>query len=526
MEQMEAAAAADTGSVRIVSRRMVRPSSSKGDSPSPPPEDIHLTPWDLRLLTIDYIQFGILLPKPPTGGDRLVDGLASSLARALERYYHFAGRLATNEHGEDATVTISLRCTNEGAELVHASAPGVAVTDIIGSVYIPSSVVWAFFPLNGVLGVDAAIKPLPVLAVQVTELADGVFVGMSLNHGVADGTVFWEFFNTWSEISRGDNKDMISRPAPVHQRWFVGTNPVPIPLPLSKLQHAIQRFELPLVQEAFFTFSAASIKKLKARANEEMAGGAAATISSLQALLAHLWRAVCRARRLLPEQETSYTLIFGCRGRVDGILPGYVGNAVLPRKTRCVAGDILDKGLGWTAWQLNRAVDLFDEASVREFLDRWPREPTFAFVGNVSAGGTGLTTGGSPRFDMFGNDFGWGKPVAVRSGGGFKTDGNADVFEGPEKGGSMSLELCLVPDVLGRLVADDEFMDAVSVPRQLNQVINTPKLMWTGMSLMNGRDLLPWKLTECVLTRQRLEPRRRRPCPPPEPQSCPCIARV
>jgi hypothetical protein len=28
----------------------------------------------------------------------------------------------------------------------------------------------------------------------------------------------------------------------------------------------------------------------------------------------------------------------------------------------------------------------------------------------------------------------------------------------------MSLELCIAPDVLERLVADEEFMDAVSLP--------------------------------------------------------------
>ena len=37
-----------------------------------------------------------------------------------------------------------------------------------------------------------------------------------------------------------------------------------------------------------------------------------------------------------------------------------------------------------------------------------------------------------------------------------KTDGKAAVFEGPERGGGMS------PEVMERLVADEEFMDSVS----------------------------------------------------------------
>ena len=463
MSSKEQIGAGGADPVRIISRRMIKPPSDSEEAPV----NIHLTPWDLRLLTIEYVQMGVLLPAPPVGGERLVQALASSLARVLDRYYHFAGRLAVDEERGDGTVTVRLRCTGEGAELVHAAAPGVAVQDIVGSVYGPSKVTWEFFPMNGVSNAEAAIQSLPVLSAQLTELADGVFVAVSMNHSVGDGTSFWEFFNAWSEIHRavgyGGTNGFLTASAPVHGRWFPETCPVPVPLPFSKLQHILQRFDLPPVREGFFTFSAASVKKLKARANDEMAGIATAPISSLQSLLAHLWRAVCRARRLKPGQETFYAVIVGGRGRVSGIPPGYVGSAILPGRAVCAAGDILDKGLGWTAWQLNRAVASLDEAALREHLDRWVREPTFSYT-SLSAGSAGIETGGSPRFDVYGNDFGWGRPVGVRTGLGDKTDGEATVFEGPDRGGSMSLEVCLSPDALERLVADDEFMDAVTVP--------------------------------------------------------------
>ncbi|KAL6642450.1 hypothetical protein ACP70R_020631 [Stipagrostis hirtigluma subsp. patula] len=428
--------------VRIMSRRMVQPWLPPPTVPGNRPlkeeaEEMHLTPWDLRLMTIDYIQKGILLPKPPApaAGDQLVDALASSFARALGRFYPFTGRLAAQERG-DGTTTVSLRCTGEGAELVHATAPGVAVADIVTSLYTPP-VVWSLYALNQVIGADATVESLPVLSAQVTELADGVFIGVSMNHAVGDGTTFWHFLNTWSEINRrggtsDDDLNELSTPAPVLQRWFVETSPVPIPMPFTKLQHVVRRFELPAVDECFFPFSAASVKRLKARANDEM--------------------------------DTFYHVSVGCRGRVNGIPAGYVGNAVVGSAAKATAGEVERNGLGWTAWLLNRAVASFDEARARDFLDRWVREPKFVYLGNLlSSGGAALLTGSSPRFDVFGNDFGWGKPVAVRCGSANKLDGKATVFEGPEKGGSISLGVCLAPDALARLVADEEFMNAVNV---------------------------------------------------------------
>ncbi|CAM0913733.1 unnamed protein product [Alopecurus aequalis] len=449
--------------VRIVSRRMVQLPSEEAVV------DIHLKPCDLRLITIDYIQKGILLPKPPARYG-IVDTLAFSFARALGgRFYPLAGRLVVEDHAGD-TITVVLRCTGEGAELVHAVAPGVTVEDIVASVYTPS-VVRDFYPFNHVLGADAAIKSLPVLAVQITELVDGIFIGLSMNHCVGDGTTFWAFFNAWSEISRGgdhsDDLHEMSKPGKVlqHQKWFFdNASPVPIHMPFSKLQHVVRRFERPAVEECVFTFSAASIRKLKDRANNEMAGAANVTISSFQALLAHLWRAVSRARRLPPGQETSYSMFIGCRGRVNRMPEGYLGNAVVLGKATSTVGEILDKGLGWTAWKLNCLVVSFDEAAMEECLDRCIRVPDFEYIGWLSSGGAALMTGSSPRFDVFGNDFGWGKPLAVRSGPGDKMDGKATVFEGPEQGGSMSLEVCIAPDVMNRLAADLEFMETVSIP--------------------------------------------------------------
>ncbi|KAF8668449.1 hypothetical protein HU200_052265 [Digitaria exilis] len=464
---------ATRGRVHVISRRMVRPSTPPPAAKGDEVEVINLTPLDLRLIRTDYLQKGILLPNPPViagGATALVDAMEASFARALARFYPFAGRLAADERG-DGTVTVSLRCTGEGAEFVHAVAPGIAAGDIVSSIYTPAFVRYelhSFDPAHG--GEVAADEGLPLVSVQVTELADGVFVGITLNHSVGDGTALWHFLNTWSKIHRlgvGDDDDGdLSTPPPVLRRWFEATWPVPIPLPFAKLEDIARQVEQTVVKECFLTFSGESVMNLTSRANNEITGMATATITSLQATMAHLWRAVCRARRLPRQQVTSYTVVIDCRGHVEGMPRGYVGNAEAFGKAEATAGEVEEKGLGWTAWQLSRAMASFDEASFREEVDTWVRRPEFLFITSLTFAGTAVATGSSSWREVFGNnDFGWGMAVAVRSGAGNKTDGKAAVFEEPpELGGGMAVELCLATGVLERLVADEEFMDAVSLP--------------------------------------------------------------
>uniref|UniRef100_A0ACD6AD33 Uncharacterized protein n=1 Tax=Avena sativa TaxID=4498 RepID=A0ACD6AD33_AVESA len=395
------------GDVRIVSRRLVRPEPA-ATSNSGPPEIIHLTPWDLQVITVDHIQKGILLPNPPTttGGQghaaaHVVERLASSFGRALARFYPFAGRLVVNDcDGGNKGLAVSLRCSGEGARRVRPRrGPRRHRRGRHQPTLIPR-LVWSFFPLDRQLGVDAIAGSLPLLAAQVTELADGVFVAMSLNHAVADGTTFWRLFNTWSEISRrGVDADKVSSPLPVHQRFFLEGCPVPIPLPFGNVEDIVcQRLPYPPVEECFLNFSAESVKELKAKANAELSGTTTtATISSLQALLAHVWRGACRARRLAPDQDTMYTVLVGCRGRVAGLPTAYAGNAVGNAAAKSTAGEILNRGLGWAALLLNRAVASFDEASARDKLASWHGEPSFsrmsAFLANAHAY---LATGSSP----------------------------------------------------------------------------------------------------------------------------------
>ncbi|KAJ0794936.1 putative transferase [Helianthus annuus] len=65
--------------------------------------------------------------------------------------------------------------------------------------------------------------------------------------------------------------------------------------------------------------------------------------------------------------------------------------------------------------------------------------------------------GSSPRFDMYGNEFGLGKALAVLSGYGNKFEGKVTSYPGREGRGSIDLEVCLLPEHMAAFESDEEF---------------------------------------------------------------------
>ncbi|KAL4182183.1 hypothetical protein AMTRI_Chr12g274650 [Amborella trichopoda] len=68
--------------------------------------------------------------------------------------------------------------------------------------------------------------------------------------------------------------------------------------------------------------------------------------------------------------------------------------------------------------------------------------------------------GSSPRFPMYQNNFGWGRPLADRS-------GNANKYDG---GGSIDVALSLTPKNMTALESDLEFLEAITGLGKLDQI--------------------------------------------------------
>ncbi|KAL4199852.1 hypothetical protein AMTRI_Chr03g53360 [Amborella trichopoda] len=398
-----------------------------------PVERYDLTPWDLAMLSVHYIQKGVLLGQAPTSLSSVLDGLKVSLADCLAHFVPLAGRLATHTDG-----SIYIHCNAAGAAFIHAKATHLTVDDIVASPYVTDDVK-SFFALDGVIGHDG--HKLPLLAVQqVTELSDGLFIGCSMNHAVGVGSSFWHFFNSWAEISRGDGNSLkISRP-PVLEPWFLRDRHIAMHLS----EDTLERYSPPPLPERFFHFSTRSIALLKHKANMHIDEDGSSKISSLQSLTALMWRAVTRAHGLPTTQTTKCGLAVGNRSRLSPPLsPDYFGNSI-----QGIVASATQATLGHT------------NVSVRAHLEAWmkaPRQNHFSDFDPFS-----IMFGGSPRFSMYQNDFGWGTPLVVRSGNANKFDGRIYAYQGREREGSIDIELCLAPQSMTALESDQEFLEAVT----------------------------------------------------------------
>nr|POF08682.1 putative acetyltransferase [Quercus suber] len=96
---------------------------------------------------------------------------------------------------------------------------------------------------------------------------------------------------------------------------------------------------------------------------------------------------------------------------------------------------------------------------VKKYIEDWVKAPKISTIGEVTS--NALITRSSPRFNVYGNDFGWGRPITVRSGLGNKSDGRLTVFPGAEEG-SIYFEACLSFETLQTMADDEEIMEALA----------------------------------------------------------------
>jgi hypothetical protein len=258
----------ETTSSSISSRsgHVIKPEHAVEEAKRP----FYLITWDLAMLSAHYIQKGLLFTKPSAADeqegfiDTLLNRLKLSLSTALVHFYPLSGRLVTKTNESPPSCLIYVDYDNSpGAKFIQA-ALDMTISEILSPIDVPL-VVQSFFDHDRALNYDG--HTMPLLSIQITKLIDGIFVGCSKNHCIVDGTSYWHFFNSWSEIFQAEGNDISLAHPPIHKRWFPdGCGPI-INLPFTHQDEIISRFEAPALRERVFHFSSESIAKLKVEEN-------------------------------------------------------------------------------------------------------------------------------------------------------------------------------------------------------------------------------------------------------------------
>lgn len=259
----------------------------------------------------------------------------------------------------------------------------------------------------------------------------------------------------WAELCRGSSAVSLE---PFHDRALARSARVKLTLPESAAAHekADPAGASKPLREKIFTFSEKAVEKLKAEANAGLPDGAK-PLSTFQSLGDHVWRAVCRARRLKPEDITVFAIFIDCRKRIDPPMPeSYFGNMVQAIFNATAAGLLLASPPGYGANLLQQVIDAHDAKAIDGRLKEYEAAPKMFYFRD--AGINCVAVGSSPRFPVYDVDFGFGKPERVRSGSNNRFDGMVYLYAGRDGGRSIDAEISLDGDAMENLEKDEEFL--------------------------------------------------------------------
>ncbi|KAL1163731.1 hypothetical protein V6Z11_A06G021300 [Gossypium hirsutum] len=152
----------DSSTVRIISECSVTPQHVSEESKQP----FYLSTWDLVMLSVHYIQKGLLFTKPAPGDyceQNLINNVLVRLKRSLSiapvHLYPLAGRFATKIEQNPKSHFVCVDCNNSpGAKLIHAAAD-MSVSDIVSPTYVPL-VVQSFFDHDRAINYKGHTRPL------------------------------------------------------------------------------------------------------------------------------------------------------------------------------------------------------------------------------------------------------------------------------------------------------------------------------------------------------------------------------
>ncbi|KAF2300718.1 hypothetical protein GH714_015319 [Hevea brasiliensis] len=343
--------------VRIESTRTVKP-IYEGNCPPPTSHCIPLSVFDK--VTYNTHIAVIYAYRPPTPMNATIE---LGLQRALSEYREWAGRLGEDEKGDPV-----IFLNDKGVKLVEASV------DCKLDQLMPLK------PSPVLLSLHPSLKDVEELVqVQLTRFSCGsLVVGFTAHHLVADGHSTSNFLVSWGKASRG--LDM--NPLPLCDRTiFSPRKPNHFEFEHRGVEFKSKKLvkDFPniyidnfvddiIVHKVHFTLE--FLSKLKARASPPSNNLQNKTYSTFESLVAHLWRAITKARGLGGFEKTHVRISVNGRMRMNPRVPNeYFGNLVLWAFPSARVKDLLREPLPYAAKLIHEAIAKVNNSYFKSFID-------------------------------------------------------------------------------------------------------------------------------------------------------------
>ncbi|QCE12673.1 shikimate O-hydroxycinnamoyltransferase [Vigna unguiculata] len=406
--------------MKVVHVFNVAPTSESKEVPTQ--TTLPLTFFDILWLRLPPVQriFFYHFPHPThLFFDTLLPKLKRSLSLALAHFFPLAGHLTWPLHSQNPIITYK---TGDTVSLTvaesHADFDHLAGTDLSEAREIHH-----LLP-HLTISHDQA----NVLALQVTLFPNSGFsIGITSHHAVLDGKTSTSFIKAWAYLCRDQPEPESPFSLPPELSPFFDREVVQVHDP----NHLEQKFrsdwlrqggpdnrslvvwDLQVPDDAtrgVFHLGRSDIEKLKQIVVSKKKGNSSnLRLSTFVLTVGYAW--VCRVRA---EETKNKTVILAlnidCRNRLEPPVPAtYFGNCVGARLAIAETKELLgEDGFIVAVDAVNESLETLKEGALSgaENWSKWLHE---SFKDDVKIVGVA----GSPRFDAYGNDFGWGRPKKV-----------------------------------------------------------------------------------------------------------------
>ncbi|KAJ3674812.1 hypothetical protein LUZ60_005428 [Juncus effusus] len=365
---------------------------------------IKLSLYDTLWVQSREMQNLFLYPETNLPFTRVVETLKSSFSRTLPFFHILAGKIKYIKSSKSVIIDCSTRAVDKGVLFLEAE------TDLHINRLAEEEIhdMEAFKQL--VPNIMSFELPAPVCALQVTKFSNGgVAVGISIHHGVMDGSGNQRFIDAWAKTCRSDNSPV--KLMALHDRSavrFAGDDEL-----IRRLRETLPDLPkvMPLVPRRTFIVNESSIQALQ-KSVISLDSKHTSPPSRFVSLIAHAWICLTRARidnSKEPIDPTAFIVMpIDLRDYIDPPIDEfYTGNCVGPGFTQVLSSEILSPtGLAYACTTIENVIHKRRNELLlgcMEWHETFASPPRDTRVNVVS----------SCRYRGYDIDFGWGRPKRV-----------------------------------------------------------------------------------------------------------------